>query len=898
MSCTSLSGLSTLAAILNLGAGLVVFVTAASLLVLAVGRPEFLGAGSRSRLAIQAGSLMVLAAAVVEGAVVDLDPSTGWAVGLRAGGAVLLALGALGLSNAPARAGLLAAVGFFAAGEAVLLAGPETVGDVLRTAGGVAMGVSAAVAARRSIAVRIAAAAITLLLVVVLVLSAVLSAVITGNIAREALDRSDERARIEAGIVAGQADFVVGQADFLSGALVSSEVLGRALQTGEFEPLQQAIEGFRSDYRQVDFIAFVDSEGKARVGVAVAQTEVVELAGTAVIADALAGNQAGSIDVVGGGLMAVGAAPVQRPDPRGVQELVGVVVTGIRLDGSFLGARLQSQRSTEFSLVTAGRVVATTGEGDATLASVVGEGLQRAVTTSVLSQGRSVRGETDVAGEPAFVAASPVVSGSGRPAAAFVVTQESSLVSDTRASLFRTLFLVALAAAAGAFLFAVAAGTRVAAPLLRLTDAAQRIREGDLSVRAGIEADDELGVLGSSFDTMTDSIERMTREIREAAAQTEAILSGMAEGLVATDARGTVVALNPSAETLLRTKEARAVGRKVDAVIVGTERGGAPLAKRLSAPLRRPWSAHGVLDRGKGSLAVAMSGSPIRNERGQVIGAVYVMRDVQREAEVEAMKTEFLSNISHELRTPLTPIKGYAEMMLTRDVDKPRAQTFLANILEGAERLERYVDMLVNFAAMEAGRFTIHAEEVDLGAVVARIGHHWDSSTQRHRVDVTVRTRLPRVMADERLLERALNELMDNAVKYSPDGGTVEIVARTRGSGSDRRVEVSVADHGIGIEPDALASIFADFSQVDGSSTRKYGGLGLGLSFVDRVVKAHQGTLSATSEPGAGSVFTLSLPPATPHREKPGAKGATTGRAAPRRRRARPTQGRAGARTR
>ena len=444
---------------------------------------------------------------------------------------------------------------------------------------------------------------------------------------------------------------------------------------------------------------------------------------------------------------------------------------------------------------------------------------------------------------------------------------------------------MALGAAALALVFAVLAGARVAAPVQRLTDAARRISDGDLSARAEIDAEDEIGVLGASFDTMTDSIERMTREIREAAAQTEAILSGMAEGLVATDARGTIVAVNPAAEAMLAAKESRLVGKSVEAVVKGVDRDGRELSRRLAAPMRRPWSTNAQLTRKASSLAVAMSGSPIKNEQGTVIGRVYVMRDIQREAEVEAMKTEFLSNISHELRTPLTPIKGYAEMLISKEVPRDRARTFLGNILEGAERLERYVDMLVNFSAMEAGRFTLHTEDVDVKALVERVGAQWASSVDGHRVDVKVSARIPKAVADERMLERALNELMDNAVKYSPDGGTVTLAARVRGTGGDRRVEVAVSDEGIGIEPEQLEEIFGDFSQLDGSSTRKYGGLGLGLSFVDRVVRAQNGVLTAQSEPGKGSTFVISLAlpagPATRRRRTP------TGRARQGRRRTR-----------
>jgi two-component system, OmpR family, sensor histidine kinase BaeS len=118
----------------------------------------------------------------------------------------------------------------------------------------------------------------------------------------------------------------------------------------------------------------------------------------------------------------------------------------------------------------------------------------------------------------------------------------------------------------------------------------------------------------------------------------------------------------------------------------------------------------------------------------------------------------------------------------------------------------------------------------------------------------------PRVLADRRLLERSIDELVDNAVKFSPEGGVVKVRAELIGAGDGRAVEISVSDQGIGIPPSDFDRIFIDFSQADGSATRRFGGLGLGLPFVQRVVAAHGGTLDATSEPGRGSTFVMRLP--------------------------------------
>src|SRR5205823_5965962 len=143
------------------------------------------------------------------------------------------------------------------------------------------------------------------------------------------------------------------------------------------------------------------------------------------------------------------------------------------------------------------------------------------------------------------------------------------------------------------------------------------------------------------------------------------------------------------------------------------------------------------------------------------------------------MKTEFLSNISHELRTPLTPIKGYAEMMRTRDISQEQTHEFLGWILQSTERLERIIDLLVNFAAIEAGRLRLRTEPVKVRQLVDKVVDRWAGRLdERHPISRRVGRGVPEVVGDRRLLERALDELVDNAVKYSPSGGRVSIEAQ------------------------------------------------------------------------------------------------------------------------
>ena len=180
--------------------------------------------------------------------------------------------------------------------------------------------------------------------------------------------------------------------------------------------------------------------------------------------------------------------------------------------------------------------------------------------------------------------------------------------------------------------------------------------------------------------------------------------------------------------------------------------------------------------------------------------------------------------------------------------------------MAGARQLERVINQLVNFATMAAGRLEPHPEVLKPRAVLDGVVARWaDRVGDDHEVERKVARGTPDLFADRRLLDLSLDELLDNAVKYSPDGGRITITASSDEHGS---VLVSVVDKGVGIPADRLDSIFADFAQGDGSSTREFGGLGLGLSTVRHVAEAHGGELSCASTPGRGSTFTLRLPAA------------------------------------
>jgi two-component system sensor histidine kinase VicK len=262
-------------------------------------------------------------------------------------------------------------------------------------------------------------------------------------------------------------------------------------------------------------------------------------------------------------------------------------------------------------------------------------------------------------------------------------------------------------------------------------------------------------------------------------------------------------------------------------------------------------------------VPVVISAGPLRGAQNQHAGAVFLVRDVRREREVERIKSELLSNISHELRTPLSPIKGYSQILRAREIPPDDVRRFANEIEKASARLERVVVQLVNFASMSAGRFEVRTEPTLVREVVDRIVQRWADRLDPdvHPIGRRVGRNVPKVWLDRQAIDQALDELIDNAVKYSPDGGRIDIVVTAdTHTKLGPVVRIAVTDRGVGIPADRLDVVLEDFTQADGSATRSFGGLGLGLALVGRIVRAHGGDLELASTEGKGTSVTMIVP--------------------------------------
>lgn len=885
------AGLSTP---LHLAASLLALFASAGLAIIVLARPGT-GAGTSRHpadIVLAAGALLYavghgLAGALIGGA----DQIVPW---LHALGLVLIAVGLsrprlrafagagviVPIAAAPA-ATVLAVVGGVVGAARAMLAGGSGValglgllawgvaaplrersvtgGTALVVAGALAVGWWLWHASARALRAKIVTASVTLLLAVVVLIAGALSDLGSRDLVGDELERLTGLGETVAEELQEQ-----WREDAVNAATILGDQGTSLLTSARNDRLQPVYEAFFKGQEQ-EFLVVLDDAGRVvgsfAPGQRLPKSFLLQIQGAKFSKQILQGQpRAGSLLSIGGEFVAVGGVPLQTPGAAPEKAPLGAVVTGRRADAAW-AAEAQRQLRTDIVVSTADQSTVASAE-----VAPLARDIARAVTAGQQAAALTVRGR------PVYVAAAPIEDPSvGGVIGRAIAVSDAGLVAEIQQRQARRLFLLALF---GALLSGAAAGFvsgRLVAPIRRLTEAAAAVREGHLDVVAHVESPDEVGVLGRTFDEMTTSLATQSAQLRDAAAvqgrlraRLEALTSSMSDGLVAVNSDGKVVTFNPAAQALVGRDITEVLGLPLDQVLVGHAPGEQAPSEALGAyDSEESRAVQVLLERADGRLVpTAVTAAPVHDTAGNaVLGRVFVLRDVTREAEVERMKSEFLSNVSHELRTPLTPIKGYAEVLARRDLTPEATRKFAAQILDSTGRLERIVATIVDFAALDSGRMELRPEPVVLDDLVGEMLTEWRAAYPSRDFRRRVERGLPPAYVDVSMLRRCLDELVSNAVKFSPDGGPVSLLATT-GTHADGHpcVRLSVRDQGVGIEAEMAARIFSDFYQGDASETRHYGGLGLGLALVRRIVEAMRGSIEMETTPGAGATFHLLVP--------------------------------------
>ena len=437
----------------------------------------------------------------------------------------------------------------------------------------------------------------------------------------------------------------------------------------------------------------------------------------------------------------------------------------------------------------------------------------------------------------------------GRPAAVVRVARPVSAIDATLSTITRSLLIAVIATAALAALLSVIIGSTIVRPLGALSAAARAVARGDLTRRVRPRPAGEVGEVADAFNQMAQSVESLVGTVSEERSRLAAVLDSGLDAVLAVDPEGHVTFASRATSLLLGHRPEEAVGNPfvwampeeqvVQALRAARETGG-----RQSLVIERP----------KGRF-LQVSAAPIAGG-GEWVTLV-VFHDVTEARRVEDTRRDFIANVSHELRTPLASIKSVVETLQSGALnDKAAAQDFLTRADAEVDRLVQMVTELLELSRLESGQAPLAHEPVDVARMlehaVERMRAQADRKGLELRLDVA--PDLPATLGDAQRLEQAVVNLLDNAIKFTPESGSVRVSARL----ADDAVEVEVEDTGAGISADKLPRIFERFYKVDRS--RGDPGTGLGLAVVKHTVEAHGGTISAHSREGHGSTFTLTLP--------------------------------------
>lgn len=342
------------------------------------------------------------------------------------------------------------------------------------------------------------------------------------------------------------------------------------------------------------------------------------------------------------------------------------------------------------------------------------------------------------------------------------------------------------------------------------------------------------------------------------------IIENSAEGIMILDAGGQVQVFNRALAHMTGWPAEEALGRPASEVLVLQNRQGQPVSlpqparQRVSAAESRTYAEGDIVRRSGPPITVGITATPLYDEGGQLARAILNVVDITRFRQAEELKSTFVSVVSHELKTPVALIKGYAETLLREDADWDREtmQESLGVIAEEADHLTHLIDSLLEASRIQAGGLKLEPTDVHLPRLVEKVVDGFRTQTQIHTFELDFPDDFPTVWGDPERLREVLSNLVSNAVKYSPDGGTIWTGGRVDGRG----VTVYVADQGIGIPPEEQGRIFDRFHRVETGLHRRTEGTGLGLYLVKAIVEAHGGRVWVESAPGRGSIFMFTLP--------------------------------------
>ena len=395
-------------------------------------------------------------------------------------------------------------------------------------------------------------------------------------------------------------------------------------------------------------------------------------------------------------------------------------------------------------------------------------------------------------------------------------------------------------------------------PIAEMKKQTEKIAEGNYTGEVKIYSDDELGQLGQAINDLSLKIKEAQESTESERQRLDSVLRHMSDGVIATDRRGRIVIMNTAALDILNLKSEKVIGIPLLEIL--------PLEERVTFRELLETQQERLIyleEDGEDSM-IQCEFSVIQRESGFISGLVCVLTDVTEQQKIERERRNFVSNVSHELRTPLTSIKSYTEALVDGAWENKEIAPGFLNVIETeTDRMMRMITDLLNLSRMDQNRFGLEKEFINMNELVVHIVNRFEMVLQsepyrdkNYRILTDITQRDLWVELDQDKITQVLDNIINNAIKYSPDGG--RIIVRLMETHTD--IIVSVSDEGLGIASKDIPHLFDRFYRVDKARSRAMGGSGLGLAIAQEVVQLHGGKIWVNSIENKGSTFFVSLP--------------------------------------
>ena len=389
-------------------------------------------------------------------------------------------------------------------------------------------------------------------------------------------------------------------------------------------------------------------------------------------------------------------------------------------------------------------------------------------------------------------------------------------------------------------------------PINKLIESAEKMASGDnIDIYESIpRGKNEVDDLVNAFSLMTKELNQKLNEVNRQKKQIETILLHMTDGVIAFNMEGEIIHINPAAKNLLSLTEKDNTFDK--------------MFKRLNLDVNlekiiylENWtSSEQKIDIGE--KAVNLFFAPFQDENNKPTGVMVVIQDITEHVKLDNMRREFVADVSHELKTPITSIMGYADTLLDEDYDKETQNRFLSVIASEARRMAKLVTDLLTLSRYDSNKIKRENTQFDLGELAKGCQEklRFEIEKKKHNVECFVTANVPPVEADKDGIERVILNILSNAIKYTPENGTIKVYVGFVYNDA----YIKVIDNGIGIPEKDLSRIFERFYRVDKARSRELGGTGLGLSIAQEILKKNDGSIDIKSEVGKGTEVVIRIP--------------------------------------